>query len=503
MAFRTHIVPTFGGGLRFNTHPAYLEDHEWSWSNAMEPIDGWAQTRVVMAAVALGANYVPASNNPIGLVPDLIDLSATKSFLVPTRHSVTKAVRLFQITAGAGSVTEKTASGTAATGESAANSKPYMLPVVVNGLQVLCFGLGGNHSVATYDGTNHTRVAPSGFTIQGRVLCAASNYAILTMTSAGTASGLRQVRVSNATDATTWDPGISNSADEFTTDAHADIRGLVTGPDGAVLFSGDRVQVMQSTGGIPPFTLRIISDAGMAGGFQLAASTPYGVMYWTGRELVGLTGGAVPGSDKVARYVMNLTSSQFPTVGKLLWNPQDNALITPTDTERMYFNPRTQAWWRIAWEATPYDHAIGITPVGTPALYAMVTSAGSLYTEAVTTNAASTFVDTKDFNFGDPVQAVEINRIKVDWEPLTNASTDALQIYGWAHDDLSPTLLGAYGGNADRTAQFTSLGTLTAGTSELPIRPTVAKYHRFRFSRSSGSFRIRGFSLSYQPRGRA
>src|SRR5262249_22320041 len=124
---------------------------------------------------------------------------------------------------------------------------------------------------------------------------------------------------------------------------------------------------------------------------------------------------------------------------------------------------------------------------------------GAVYVEDP--NAASgagAFFDTKDFCFGTPAVRADIEAIKVEWECLSNATTNAIRVYALSRDDLLPGILGSDGLQQDLTSLFVLQGTLTGGTARLPVR-LRGKYVRFRFQQVSGRMRIRSFAVAWQP----
>ena len=510
--FDWKVVPDLGGGLNVSKHPAFINDNEWSWC------DGW-QVKLGTAEVMTGfeeatsASWVPATNAPIGITADLFNLGQV---LVPVRNTSTDVVRLYTITA-AGSATEITVSGTAPHGASVSARRGLLTPVMMNGQQVLVFGNtgSGNYTLATYDGTNFARIAPSN-PLQARFLIATNNYLIAASTggTSPTNSEMRTVRVADATSTSVWDPAISNAADEFILDSPGIIRGLVPTPDGALILTSDRVFAMSKTGGIPPFTVSVVHDGGPHETLQHGVNTPFGIFYGIVGNIMH-NGAPLPAAHKVSR-ILNRVFGADNYMSKYLWHPARQALIIPhaptsasatSPLGNLYYDPMEQVWWRLT---NPTDIGLGLDqaiatigptqpPTGVPRHFLM-DSTGILYVEdtvdhpTLSTPVAGAVLDTKDFAYESPTTRDYTDRIKVDWEPLSNASTDAVEVLAYVRNDLSPGILGSHSLAMDLTSNFVSLGTLTAGASELPVR-LHGKFNRFRLKQSSGRVRVRGLSL--------
>lgn len=507
-----HVVPSLGGGLNVSAHPAFIGDSEWSWS------DGW-QAKLGTAEVMTGfseasdGSWVPASNAVIGITADAFN---NGQYLIPVRNTSTDVVRLYTVNA-VGFATEITVSGTAPHGASVDARRGLLTPVMLDGLQVLAFGntSSGNYTLATYDGTNFARIAPSN-PLQARFVVATNNYLIAASTggTTPTASEMRTIRVSDANSTQVWDPDISNNADEFTLDSTGIIRGLFPIADGAIVVTSDRTYALTRTGGVPPFQLSIAHEGGPHETLQHGVGTPFGMFY----GIVGgiMHNGAPLGAAEKVSRILNRSGSADNYTSKYLWHPARQALIVPhappgtssnTSLGNLYFDPAAGVWWRLTNPSAiglGLDHAIAaIGPTQPPTIvprHMLMDASGVLYVEDTLDAGDSSdpvtgaILDTKDFAYETPTTRDYTDRIKVDWEPLSNASTDAVEVLAYVRNDLSPGILGSQSLAMDLTSQFVSLGTLTAGASELPVRQH-GKFNRFRLKQSSGRVRVRGIAL--------
>lgn len=505
MTWAWKVVPSLGGGLNFESHPAFIDDSQWTWSHGWAAIDGNAEITNPFTQLNDGS-WLPASHDAIGLFPDLFE---DGSVLLVCRNSATHVIRLFRLV-GASPPVEIPVSGTAPTGGTGLR-KGIPTLVQLNGSQILWFGVNStsNYTVARYNGTNFFRIAPTK-ALRARFVTSAGGHLIAAFSGGDTptANEARTVLISDAGDPTVWDEATSNSADEILLDTSGVIRGLVTVPDGALIIASERVYRLRTTGGIPSFTLSVEHDGGALDANQYAVSTPHGVFYAIENDLLRLGGGAVQSARRVQRH-FHTPNTLGAHLEPLLWHPKRGTVILPITSPAglLHYDPVTDVWWRMARPGTGAT-AHTMTVAGTTVLltgntaprHVFMDASSVVYGEQASNSAAVTdaFLHTKDFTTGFPPQFMDIDTIKVDWQPLTNATTDAITITAIVRNHFSDGVLGDdTSGYTDLSSDFVTLGTLTGGDGELKVR-LRGKYVRWAFVASSGRARIRGFGFRYQ-----
>lgn len=516
--FEPVVIPRFDGGLNFLGDPIALQDHEWTWSDGFEPRDGTALQMLDLVTLNDGT-WLPASHFLIGIVQDcrnagdlLLTVGDTGRGTLVDLYSRNHLTGVFALE-----------SATTA----AAGNTVVPLPAVLGNLQLLVGGGQGAESVFTWNGSTTALVNPSGFALTPTVLVVAQGHALAVDTF--TAADRRSVWISDALDGTVWDPGIGNSADIIDLDAQGDIVALAESADGAVVITTNEAFLFHSTGGVdPPFTVVRYTGGGCPYGIQRIVHTSSGTIYLHGDHLASLGGSPVPGGEKCSTYFLRGTQTFNPETTQFIWDPRRSAIIMPrvalsgpavAVTERMYFEPTRQVWWRKSQE-TPlvtglfhsFIHTFVPEPAGGGTYYAAIAglesvnnpNAGLLMSESTVDPLTSTagmtnaFVDTKDFSFSSPSVDDYYDRIVVDWERYTSDTT--LAVYAYVRETLFPSgHINLTGNHTDFSAQFTLLGTLQDNQSEVRIRRRGA-YARFRFQVTAGRGRIRGFTL-YRQRG--
>ncbi len=490
--FETTVVPSFGGGLALDRHPAALRPDEWSFSDGVVPRGGCAEVDVGWVQQTFSP-WAPAGEAILGLAPDPFVRS---DILAVTRNSGTERVRLFQIETGF--VSELTVSGT----PPAAGF--FDSPIQAAFLQgELVIALGNPNvgaSLLRLDSTGtYRRITAIGL-LRPRYVIATAGHLVAGYVGDTNTNDRRNLAVSDAGSITAWDPDIGNSADSFELSGAGEISGMCAWRDGGLVLTEERIYALQSTGAIPPFTVSIAEERGsgyaQAGAFQRIVATPYGVFYDGSDDVYALGAGGVGAA--IYRYLRwnALSPSIIP---KWLWHPRRGDLLVPTaNNETLGYEPETRAWYRRSHPAGGFGaHEIGWPRFdGFEGLYWGLGSGDTMWREDdldSPTPFPGAFVDTKDWAIGaDPTRDGYWDRIRIDWEPLSNSATDAIEVLASVRNDFAPLVLGQYGMNLPLT--FTSLGALAAGTSELPIR-LRGKYARFRFRATSGRSRIRGFAI--------
>lgn len=524
MAFEWYSIPSFGGGLRFSDHPAAIEDHEWSWSDGWLAFDGYAEVLWKYLTPTLsGAGWPPASYSGIGLVQNIWE--ADKTALYGTvRAPGGFTDRLWKVNVFTGAITEITwdAVGVAPTGETI---ECTMHSAFLNGFQCLNFDGrktgAGNRGIATYGGGATFSMVSQ----QADFLVSFAAHIIGGGIGSTTPGGQRTLAWSASNDQTVWAPAASNDADfVLLDDVESGVLGIGRGADNiALVLTRTGIYGLAPTGGIPSFTRQRLAMRGVresSPGRTLPdrtcyfAETPYGLLY-AGGDAFYLAGGQALG-QKIFRYYDQAAPTEEASIHQFHWHPTRGVVMIPVarfggggSREMLMVDPTGDIWSRqtVALSTTVstrhavihatassgivYDvHCMLNNPVGTT----------SLQVEDVVNLAPviGAFVDTKDFGGADGPRYID--EIKVDWEPLTNATTDAIEVLAYARNDLSPGILGTDGGQQDFTTQFVSQGVLTGGASELKLR-SKGKFTRFRFKQSSGRVRIRGFHLRRQTGG--
>jgi len=483
MASQWTDVRTFGGGLNFSVHPAGLRDDEWTYCTGFRAQLGNADSMPAYVTVNDGS-WIPATYTPALMVEDLVGANA--GVLLPIRSGAN--VKLYNVQAD-GTATEITVSGTAPTMSATGSTSPRFIAerTVLNGTQLFPVGTS-SYGIMTYDGTNFSRLTPGSGTIAGRWMVSYANRLIT--------GNARTIYMADQSSLTDWTPAVSNSADTIDLDDPGAVRSLIPTQDGVIVIGDERIYMLRSTGGIPPFTLSLLSYMPNAQVYGAYGVTPVGVLYSRrdGLHLVG--GGMWEPSLKVGRAIQDIQPRMFydPIRGELI--------IRVGNAEIWRCELATGAWSTSSAPATLRDHCDSRYSSYTH--YLLSSSAHIIYRDGEVADGSGysgARVDTKDFTLPDGATAGYIDRIRVSWEPLTNATTDALQVYGWARQDYWPA---ASTGNAkfqygQGSGDFTSVGTMTGGgVTELPCR-FRGRYMRWSFRPTSGMVRIRGFSFRWKP----
>lgn len=502
----THVVPTFGGGINVSANPVHIADDEWSWCDGWWPNRGTAEMMRGYTKVTdtwLGANY-----DAVGLVADTFTWNRLLLVSVAGADPTDVVVKYAALMGGG--VATVTLSGTSA---HCTSSDGVSGMGVVNGLGYIALGrtASGGYGVLQFNNasTQWSRVDDSG--LSGRYLTTAAGHVLLAYT-ASTEAGKRTVRVSAVNDGTDWTATVANDADSISLDSPSILTGIAPIQAGAVVSSIDDLFLLRSTGSIPPFIVERVQGRGS---LTAPVTTPVGT-FVNSHDGVYAVGGA-----RVSDRLGTLIRHGY----EMAWHPEYSAIVfaaatSATTEEVLYLDPATGRAWRIVLP-TGVQYLNRQTGVHCVARHLLDSAAGSeqgiylhalldgqsgvvgddIYAESATLTAAKSgaTVDTKDFAFGSPPQLVRHDRIKVDWECLANATTDAIKVYAAARDHLAQSLLGSNAMEMNNLT-WTLLGTLTGGTSEMHI-DVMGKYVRYRFEQSSGKARIRGFSIRWAPAG--
>jgi hypothetical protein len=524
MAWQTKVVQTFGGGINVSAHPAYIQDDQWSWGNGFLARNGCAEILPGFVQVVNGA-WLPVNHQPVGICQNPFDQNSAA--ILGSVLSTGTTVNLWKVNVG-GTVTNIPwdAVGTAAAG----TTFSIMPAAFLNTSLVLSFGLTtavSHYSIIRYaGGANFSVINTPATGLSCQFLTSFKSTLVAGAVSRGGGSGVLQSDMRNfawssinTTD--TWDPAISNSSDNgFLDDIGSGITGMgIVGQNTLGLFTQDGIHVLSPTGGIPLFSREAMSTLSVpallptfgttVGSPGLFGTLPTGSVVKGADNLYLLSGGAQPIGQNIIRYLTaseqlnGITSGLW--VGPYVWHKRLGLLIvtkqgTLTDNiEVWYFDPIVQSWSRRVLPAIPFRQSY-IVDSGTVVAIGrhwFVDPNGNVYTENISgAPTGGEFVDTKDFCF--PTQ-VYLNRVRVQWECLTNATTDALQVSIAARQSFTPSVLGTAGMDI-QTLSFTNLGTLTAGVSDLGINQSC-KVFRLRFTQSSGRVRIRGFEFQYETGG--
>lgn len=509
-----HAVPTFGGGINVAVNPLAIADDEWTWSNGVWPNRGTAE--FLPPYLDFGETIPPANYDPLGVITDSLApyLSPTpvkNAVLIPHGRDgdsddvIVRRANLLGGVVVAESIATISPTGTSPSHESSAGGDVKNAGVsgmaVLNGVGYFALGLSGS-SLCSYTGSVLARVE-DGSTVRGRFLATAEAHLLLAVGS----TDRRTVRVSAVNDGTDWTATVANDADSVTLDSIYPISGLTTMPGGAVVSCEGDVYLFRATGSIPPFTVQSIPGRGS---LTQPVSTPVGVFLNAQDGVYQVGGGRV--NDRMGTYVQ----SHYD----MLWHPEYSAIVFAANTgaateEAVYLDPQTGRWWRALLPSTVVynpclsgQHTVARIVLNSATgretvryVHTVLSDNDTMHYESSAAGAvySGAYVDTKDFAFGSPPQLVRHKLLKVDWEPLSNATTDAITVWAAARDHLSQSVLGSDTMEMDGMT-FTQVGTLTGGDSELPI-DVMGKYVRYRFKQSSGKARIRGFHIHWDPAG--
>lgn len=484
-------IPSFGGGLNFRGHPTTLRDDEWTAVNGVMPKEGVAEFMPAQTLVIAGADWLPASHTPIGIVQDLF---TNDSVLVPIVNNATGAVRLFRI-ASAGTAAEVSVSGTAPQGTAIGDIRPH----IFNGVQVMPTGdSAGTNGLLQYDGTNFSRLTPGSGTVAARFLVPFAGHLV-----AGYADGdANRIRVGSGGSLTDWTPAISNDADEFDLDAPGRIQGMQVTQDACIVQTHTRLYALRSTGGIPPFTVALLYDgASVPPDIGLMTDTPHGLFYVADTDV--MRGVGVPWAPgRKLRGVL----PQFST--GVLWDSYRGELICHTGSVVYRCDVLNEAWHSYTAPANILAHCYvqrGVASTNTAWGHYMLAATGSVYRyrdldqENIRTDVSaytSASVTSKVFALGEVAQHVD--RVRVHFEPARDYATDAVTVKAWVRQDFYPatTTATATLSTVPPPGSFTTVGTVSSATStELPVRLNAGRYVQWHFAYSAGCPRIRGFSF--------
>ena len=519
--FEPVVVPEFGGGLRFDAHPAFIPDPCWSWSDGFLPREGTAEVLPGYASIinnltlASGRSILDLCPHPTETQKLILVIASTE---VPPPD--TDAPYFYVVDATATNSYDDIVwdgTGTAVTSGLDTLDGVGTSVTQLGGYVIVSWGTptGGTYSLGRWDNSagTYTPINPTAACMAQMLLTSTSRVVAIRRSSVL----VRSVAWSDANSSTVWDPAVSNSADDVVLD---DLGYPIVAAgrriDGSIALLSPAGQVLLTpTASIPAFAARTLGSPGCRTSPRNACvETPYGLC-WVGYDDVYLEGQSI--GRPVFQYYLSQATITSPEMPTLSWHPGLRTVIVPLQTMTtgtrvfLLYDPVAQTWSRRTVAragADYYGYYRHTTVYGSSTVaprHCLVSSDSSrnvaLAGEATDGTAHSgAFVDTKDFAFSSPLHDDYTDRIKVDWEPLTNASTDAVIVSAAVHDDLGRQAgAGVLGSSGMQTSglTFTSLGTLTAGVSELPVR-LRGKYVRFRFTQSSGRVRIRGFTIRRQ-----
>lgn len=532
MAFQWHPVPSFGGGLNLGADPLSIQDDQWTWCHGFYPEQDQAQSAGKFLRVATGGQWgYPGIGTAmvIGWVPDLIRVDYPGMLCFYTDNptipgsGVTGKRLYFNVTANATPNPNQLTLAQTGTGHVAPDLYSYMPPpmttCVVAGQQLVMTGSPYNSA----DSGAFKYVADDKLYIlngvRGRHSCAASGHAVIAAV-ADDATNLRTVKISDAGKIDLWAPDISNSADFFTVDGGGQITGLVGVSGGFIVLMQRSLQVAQSTRQIPPFSLDGMQSRPALGEGTLTAN---GAVYVSTAGLANASGQIM--SPQVASYI------QATQAIHCMRDPTHDSVVVTNglNPEFLGVNLRTDRAWRHALPFSIYGNPFPTQPVvahgtlimasprpgnlgigaPTPIVHTVMDiTTGDVWWQLDDSQPeANAFVDSKDFAFGSGGQPVDsvagamvsyVDRLKVQWE---SSATGALDVWVAVRNHLGRQAGAAlpWQESTAQTLNWTKVGTLTAGLSELPLR-LKGKFYRFRFAVSNGQpIRIRGFAIRNLP----
>lgn len=527
-------IPSFGGGLNFTANPRALNNDEWSGCDGWLARDGYAEVAPGWSSTPLATVSPTVGEFVTGLFPNpFTEDGAVVTTLTPAL-SPGGVGKLYTVS-GLGVVTEITPASTQVQGR----LRAIATGAVLNGFLVLCFGCsdGTNFSLlkwnggATYDIVDGGATALRWDAISGFKSHIVGVYGERGSSTAVTLATRRGIGWSDVDDPTVWLADVDNTANTATLDdLSSGITALLPlGPDALGIFTKDAIHMLGPTGQDPAFIRQEILRGigcvplGPASEFAmpLHGLIPGGAIFAGGDDLYTVASGRPDAiGSKIFRYWARDIRPTIPwnlplPLRPFVWHEDLGVLIVPrpildpTEQDVLYFHPRTGAWSRqslpnvgtTAYRCHGFLSGLDIdgNVLRRHWLAGSVAGVSKLYLETPTGANLNRTVDTKDFAFDSPSNDDEVSRIKVEWEPLTNASTDALEVYGVAREHPSKAVLGSQG--LDTTVNFgTALGTLTGGASELTVK-LKGRYTRFRFKNVSGRCRIRGLSIRRQRAG--
>lgn len=527
----TH-VGAFGGGLDYTKNPSALQPDQWSESTGFYAQNGYAETAPKLTLLV----DMSGSLNPTDQIIGILQEPNRGDALVATVASgAFGSARLFRVTR-AGVLTEITnLNGAHAL---LGNQSAVFQGAFINGAAVLNFGfvpsgsgIGLYSTSATFVGGGSTYQTMFPFFTYFHFLVGFAAHAIGAF---GLTTWSGQVNDDTAAHQVTWapandqsfeTPSIANDADDvILDDLNSGISLLATIGQSAVgIFTRDTVSVLAPTGSIPAFTRQqVLQGMGARQITNFVPNTSYrGQSFW-GNTPAGLVvamldnlyqvgaGASVQaiGTPIFDAWNAAIVDTADPSVNfhqTFVWHRTRGLLLcpiaAPDPLEWYTFDPRTSAWSRQMQQQPA-------TGTFARSAYIWSTNSGLMQQDYWCATQQQVYiedtnhlpivggtVDTKDFCFGSPPGFAYIDRIKVDWECLSDQTNDSITILAAPRDALAPGLRGSSSLRIQPT--FQTLGTLTGPQSELSIR-LKTKWVRFRFQQTSGRARIRGFHIRWQ-----
>lgn len=406
-------------------------------------------------------------------------------------------------------------------------------PVNITGaVQTLEFGVQIQFGATTGHTLNDKWMFCVGSSLQAEFMLSAAGYLILAH--CDRSSGLnwnshRTVAWSDANDPLTWQPALSNSADDLILD---DSKSPITGiaelsGNRVAIYTDDRTYTLTPTSRIPAFLKSTLAPrVGVAATGRRTATVAY-----EGSVLVPSPEGLVLGTkDSIAVSVageqrvidtpvhdyiyQKFTAANAPPVDYAIWMQEHRQVLIPTQTDEiMTLETNTGAWGRLA----PLDLGDGVDGPSTFECLVDVQGETGKVSELWLLKGASiwrekdnlrelpatgdAYVDTKDFHVGHDM--IEIQSIFVDWEGYGIYEQNWLEILHAGRNSFYPSPIGHYDRTFDQDTGDTDLDWQSVGflvlsnQSQEDLQKTY-RYHRFRFKHSKGVFRIRGFKIRYR-----
>ena len=525
MAGEWKVVPSFGGGLNFTQHPAFLEDDQWTGCDGWRAVDG-VVAETALAYVQRIAGFweatVPATHYFNGLHQDPFTFNGPLLTLSP--QGAGGAMRLIRWNGGAPVEITWDAVGTAPV----THTDDITQIAFCNGFCVITGGTtapAGNYSLLQWNGTLGTFSAINPTNPLRAAMLASYAGRLIVAQTAQTAAGIRTLRWADANSTTVWDAAISNSADTVVMeDSLSGITGLYPIAGNALMMTTrEATYALSPTGAIPAFTIQRVSDqGGMDDIYSATNATPrrhsLGCVTPYGAFVRGLDDWYLNGQStgrRVWRYIANGDRASFSLTGMSpVWHARYGAVgipfRTPTGTNALlWFDPRTGTWSAQSLPFAAARHAVirDRDAINDGTLegrhWIMEPTSGQIYVqdyEGETPQAGGT-VDSKDFTVGSPPMTFEVDRIKVDWETIEFGGSlivQALMRPGLKRDETGGSVTGTEGFDITFAGGYVTVGTLTDGDSELSCR-LRGKFLRWRFVQSVNRARIRGFAFRVMP----
>ncbi len=520
-AFEDIPVLSFGGGLNLSAHPASIRNDQWSWCQNVYAINGACEAAIPIESKIVGLGSFD------GQVTGLARNPSSLSQLIAAGADSNSDLWLWRID---GSVQNPSASEISPAGSRAdaylafpAHFAHLDNKIVVSaGFALLSSGTSMAYMTGTTP-TTYTLITPTTGGLHPAIITEFAGRIVGAMCArAGSdyTQEYHRVAWSDANDPTEWDADLSNSAgDVILDDAASPVQAMARGPNNTLLvFTEKGIHGFRPTLRRPPFTrIRLVDENGAWTGLQgtvgLAKAIPGGVLFYNGQDMMLYDGQLRDVSGPIREYLQELVedAAAFTTAPWVDYHRRHKQVIivpwpqsTSGDTALCY-EATSGAWSRLVWtnlrksgESTSIEFPRASCFLTSGYHYSLgdwwLSSEDDLWRECADTVspvANSAFVDTKDFHVGH--DNIHVDSIFVDWECLTNSTTDAIEVLGHRRDDFAPSRVGDIGRQLDDLS-FTSLGTLTGGSGVLPVRQN-GRYHRFRIRNSSGRFRIRGLKI--------